>query len=87
LSRELKMCPEIYCGPSVQRRGSLRKFSHTAKYAPVFGSLCSLQPGLLATISGHILTRYRFAVMLHIDLLHAKFRWPNIPQPRLNWVL
>jgi hypothetical protein len=50
------MCPEIYCGPSLRRRGSLRKSSHTAKYAPVFGSPRSLQPGLLATISGHIFT-------------------------------
>ena len=53
----LKMCPEIYCGPSLRRRGSLRKSSHTSKYAPVFGSPRSLQPGLLATISGHIFTR------------------------------
>ena len=50
------MCPEIYCGPSLRRRGSLRKSSHTSKYAPVFGSPHSLQLGLLATISGHILT-------------------------------
>jgi hypothetical protein len=54
----LKMCPEIYRGPSLRRRGSLRKSSHTPKYAPVFGAPRSLQPGLLATISGHILSRF-----------------------------
>ena len=58
------MCPEICCGPSLRRRGSLRKSSHTSKYAPVFGSPRSLQPGLLATISGHILIPFLLAISL-----------------------
>ena len=68
------MCPKIYCGPSLRRRGSLRKSSHTPKYAPVFGAPRSLQTGLLATISGHILRQILLSLAMSPGQLVDFFR-------------